>query len=85
MVSISQISWSDWGAVLESISLPAEVNLLMWARTGDFQRVLPQGAYRQFCKVVVPSWKPHLLGCAILMASAASGLLASLRGLSLQG
>ena len=50
MVSDSQISWSDWGAVLESVSLPtAEVSLLMWARTGDFQRVLPQGAYWWCC------------------------------------
>ena len=86
MVSDSTVSWSDWGAVLESVSLPTvEVNLLMWARSGDFQRVLRDGACYQFCRLVVLSWKTHLLGCAVLLASAASGLLAVLRDLSLQG
>ena len=86
VVLVRQISWSDWGAFLESVSLPtAEVNLFIWARTGDFQRVQPQGVHCQFCKLEVLSWKPHLLRCAVLLASAAFGLMAVLRDLYLQG
>ena len=69
LVSNSTVSWSDWGAILESVSLPtAPVNLLLWARTGDFQRVVPEGAYCQLCKLAVLSLKTHLLSCTVLLA-----------------
>ena len=78
--------WADWGGVLEAADLPQpELNSLMWARSGPYLRVRPEGAYCPFCTSKVSVWAHHFRICSSLIFAAAYGLLAVRSELILEG